>query len=151
PLVAAAMQVLCATGRRAQALECYAAIRRHLADELGVDPDPELQRLHQAILRDRVEPPAPPSAALPPPTAPPTTARVGTVPATLPLEVYGFTGRAAELGQLDTIAGASSAQPTAVIIAAITGPAGVGKTALAVHWAHTVAARYPDGQLYLNL
>jgi tetratricopeptide (TPR) repeat protein/transcriptional regulator with XRE-family HTH domain len=74
-----------------------------------------------------------------------------TAPAQLPLDVYGFTGRVAHLDALDRIAAAAGDQPTAVVISAIAGTAGVGKTALAVHWAHRVRGGFPDGQLYVNL
>ncbi|OLE29796.1 MAG: SARP family transcriptional regulator, partial [Actinobacteria bacterium 13_1_20CM_3_71_11] len=110
--------------------------RQRLVEELGTDPGPELQAIHQALLRGR---PAPPSAA---------------VPAQLPLDVRGFTGRERELSRLDGIlatAGEQPTAPTAVVISALWGTAGVGKTALAVHWAHRVAERFPDGQLYVNL
>ena len=61
-----------------------------------------------------------------------------------------FTGRDAELGALwGMLSDTSAAGP--VVISAIAGTAGVGKTALAVHWAHQVSARFPDGQLYVNL
>jgi len=73
------------------------------------------------------------------------------MPAQLPLDVYGFTGRTGELARLDAILANAGRQPTAVVISAIAGTAGVGKTALAVHWAHRVADRFPDGQLYVNL
>jgi tetratricopeptide (TPR) repeat protein/transcriptional regulator with XRE-family HTH domain len=73
------------------------------------------------------------------------------VPAQLPMDVYGFTGRSAQLDTLDSLTRAGSRQPTAVLITAIDGTAGIGKTALAVHWAHRVADRFPDGQLYANL
>ena len=69
------------------------------------------------------------------------------VPAQLPLDVAGFTGRETELGELEAAAGSGEA----MMICAIDGTAGVGKTALAVHFAHRVAERYPDGQLYVNL
>jgi len=65
--------------------------------------------------------------------------------------VRGFAGRAPELAMLDGILATTGDQPTAVFIAAVAGTAGVGKTALAVHWAHRVADRFPDGQLYVNL
>ncbi|GIH29710.1 hypothetical protein Aph01nite_80200 [Acrocarpospora phusangensis] len=69
------------------------------------------------------------------------------VPRQLPLDVYGFTGRAAQLAQLDDLlAGGRTA-----VISAVAGTAGVGKTALAVHWGHRTAGRFPDGQLYLDL
>ncbi|MGY5128265.1 ATP-binding protein [Streptomyces nigrescens] len=74
-----------------------------------------------------------------------------TVPAQLPPDVRGFTGRAAHLDALDAIAAAGGQQPTTVVVTAIDGSAGVGKTTLAVHWAHRVADRFDDGQLYVNL
>jgi tetratricopeptide (TPR) repeat protein/transcriptional regulator with XRE-family HTH domain len=70
------------------------------------------------------------------------------VPAQLPADVCGFTAREAELAQLDQLL---HTRPGAVVISAVAGTAGVGKTALAVHWAHRVADRFPDGQLYVNL
>jgi len=74
------------------------------------------------------------------------------VPAQLPLDVRGFSGRSDELKRLDhVLATTAGEQPTAVVISAVWGTAGVGKTALAVHWAHRVADRFPDGQLYVNL
>jgi tetratricopeptide (TPR) repeat protein len=69
----------------------------------------------------------------------------------LPLDVYGFAGRSAQLAQLDAILHSGADQPSAVVITTLSGTAGIGKTALAVHWAHRVRDRYPDGQLYLNL
>ena len=72
------------------------------------------------------------------------------VPAQLPLDVRGFTGRERELGYLDALLGGAAGSGS-VVISAIVGAAGVGKTALAVHWAHRVAARFGDGQLYLDL
>ncbi len=73
----------------------------------------------------------------------------GRRPAQLPADVPSFTGRTAELGVLDTVL--ERGEPATVVISAISGTAGVGKTALAIHWAHQVHARYPDGQLYVNL
>jgi hypothetical protein len=72
-------------------------------------------------------------------------------PAQLPLDVHGFAGRDGELAQLDAVLAAAAGQPRAVVISAVSGTAGVGKTALAVHWAHRVAGRFADGQLYVNL
>ncbi|HJU01265.1 MAG TPA: tetratricopeptide repeat protein [Actinomycetes bacterium] len=72
-------------------------------------------------------------------------------PAQLPPDVTGFTGRADQLGELDRLLDQRDEQPTAVVITAIAGTAGVGKTALAVRWAHRTRDRFPDGQLYVNL
>ncbi len=78
-----------------------------------------------------------------------------TVPRQLPTRVPHFAGRAGELAQLDGVLDAAASDQatgaTGVVISAIGGTAGVGKTALALHWAHRVAHRFPDGQLYANL
>ena len=94
-----------------------------------------------------------PGGAMPPEAdgAPP-----GLVPRQLPAGAAFFAGREAELKQLDALLGqAAGGVPDepggAVVISAVAGMAGVGKTALAVHWARNVAARFPDGQLYVNL
>jgi tetratricopeptide (TPR) repeat protein len=73
------------------------------------------------------------------------------VPRELPLDVYGFTGRADEIAELDALLEASESEFPAVVISAVAGAGGVGKTALAVHWAHRVSDRFPDGQLYVDL
>ena len=124
-----------AAGRRAAAFEIYAAVRRRLTDELGVGPGPELTSAHLALLRDEpdVEVTGAESADL-------------VVPAQLPADV-GLSGRAGPIRALDqTLEGGGS-----VPIVVISGSAGVGKTALAVHWAHRVRHRFPDGQLFANL
>jgi tetratricopeptide (TPR) repeat protein/transcriptional regulator with XRE-family HTH domain len=72
-------------------------------------------------------------------------------PRQLPADVTGFAGRAAQLRQLDSLLPGEPGAPAAVVISAIAGSAGVGKTALAVHWARRVADQFPDGQLYVNL
>ena len=73
-------------------------------------------------------------------------------PRQLPADVAGFAGRRDQLDALDALlAAADGTAPTAVVVAAVSGTAGVGKSALAVHWAHRVAGRFPDGQLYLDL
>lgn len=123
-------------GRRAEALESYHQVAAVLGDELGLDPGAELQQLHQAVLRD--------DPTLAPPDTMPDTAVAPTdpvpLPRQLPADPVGFTGRAAALAALDTAR-------TAVIH----GSPGVGKTALAVRWAHRVREHFPDGQLYTDL
>ena len=123
-------------GRQAEALTWYETVRRRLADELGADPGPELRQVYSLLLSER------------PPSGPAVSGGV-LVPRQLPADIDGFTGRAAALTSLDALI--SDSAPTAMAIGAISGPAGVGKTALAVHWAHRVADRFPDGQLYANL
>ncbi|MEV4455828.1 BTAD domain-containing putative transcriptional regulator [Microbispora sp. NPDC049633] len=133
------MLALYRSGRRADALAAYQHARGVLAAELGIDPGPDLRRMHQRILVDdpALAPPEA-SAALRPPA-----------PAELPIDCRAFTGRTAEIARLR--AALTSAGPGAVAVSAITGAAGTGKSALAVHVAHQVADRFPDGQLYVDL
>ncbi|GAA4908566.1 DNA-binding SARP family transcriptional activator [Stackebrandtia albiflava] len=142
-LVGVLMRSLHQTGRTAEALDVYNECRTRLADELGIDPGRRLRDLYTAILRDE---PAPvesvPAATVSDAPAAPTVPR----PAQLPHPPGRFVGRAAELAILDTL----PHRPGGAV-AAITGQGGVGKTALALHWAHRHATEFPDGQLYLNL
>ncbi|MGW4540301.1 BTAD domain-containing putative transcriptional regulator [Streptomyces chartreusis] len=136
------------SGLQAEALLHYDGIRKRLAEDLGVDPGPELRALHRLIVTND------PTVAAPAPKRP-------SVPAELPHDAAGFAGRADELARLhallpseqDPVQGVEQGPEPAstVVISAIGGAAGIGKTALAVHWAHQVRARFPDGQLYVNL
>jgi DNA-binding SARP family transcriptional activator/tetratricopeptide (TPR) repeat protein/Mrp family chromosome partitioning ATPase len=198
------MLALYRCGRPADALRRYEQARRHLAGELGAGPGPQLAALHRQILRAdpalaMVPAPAGPPAARGAGTGPPGR-RGGPVPRELPADVPAFTGRAAELAELDRLLLAESpadashaagpggpadeainagrgcgvrslgcdpdshrslrtgpgdaiSRAPAAVISAVSGTAGVGKTALAVHWAHQAAAagRFPDGQLHVNL
>jgi len=158
------MLALCRCGRQAEALEAFTHVRRLLIDELGIEPNPRLQRIHQQILAGKAEPAWPRRAvhSHDSPTAANGAAPAGHVPhrdtpepapKQLPRDTPGFTGRRAELGQLHDLFLAPETGPsgTAALIGVISGTAGVGKTSLAVHWAYQVAERFPDGQLYLNL
>ncbi len=84
------------------------------------------------------------------PVAPAWAAEPGT-PNQLPADTRAFSGRTTELAWIDAATAADPTQPTASVISAIFGAGGIGKTALAVHWAHRARDRYPDGQLYVNL
>jgi transcriptional regulator with XRE-family HTH domain len=75
----------------------------------------------------------------------------GDLPAQLPMDVHGFAGREDQLARLDAILATAGEQPTTAVPSAISGTAGVGKTTVAVHWAHRVAGWFGDGQLYVNL
>jgi DNA-binding SARP family transcriptional activator/Tfp pilus assembly protein PilF len=140
PLAEALIRALAAAGREAEALDHYAAVRARLADELDTQPGSALLDLHTAILRG--QPPSDPT-----PGTDPSPVRAGQLPAAVP----GFTGRRAELDRLDTWMDHAEGPATAVVVSAVSGNPGVGKTALAVRWAHRVRRRFPDGQLYLNL
>jgi DNA-binding SARP family transcriptional activator len=138
------------SGRRAEALDTYRQARRLFIDELGVEPGPELLRLHAAVLRDDSSLLPPKSRPEPEPAEPPPPSTALVVPSELPPDTHGFVGRGAELAALDLLSdpAESGYGPT---IGLITGVAGVGKTSLAVHWAHQIADSYPDGRLFADL
>jgi DNA-binding SARP family transcriptional activator len=149
------MLALWRCGRRGEALAAFDRTRRLLAAELGIDPGPELRDLHARLLADDR------SLALPAdgPTegtaqadeTSPRLAAAVPVPRQLPAGVGHFTGREAELKLLGELLDSPVGPGGAVVVTAVRGMAGVGKTALAVHWARTVANRFPDGQLYVDL
>ena len=126
--------------RHSEALAAYADARRTLRTELGIDLNPELQRLHEQILaadpalEARRQSPARP------------------VPRQLPADLSDFAGRTSQVGALcEALANGAAGSPGSTAIAAITGPGGIGKTALAVHAADLRADGFPDGQLYVEL
>ncbi|MGV9557805.1 AfsR/SARP family transcriptional regulator [Streptomyces sp. NPDC003401] len=168
PVRAALILTLAAAGRRSEALAVYDAVRTRLADELGIDPGAELRRARETVLRPGPgaggtaapgpagAPPdadgAPPAKPGEPPAPAPARALAGPsalpVPAQLPHDIPMFTGRGGELDEILALASGDAAAPGTVVIG---GMAGVGKTTLAVHGAHRVAHRFPDGRLYVNL
>jgi DNA-binding SARP family transcriptional activator/Tfp pilus assembly protein PilF len=144
--------VLDRCGRPAEALTRYETIRARLAEELGVDPSPELREVFADLLAGRR--PAPAGSSISPPdddAGPPKPARARAVPQQLPADLVAFAGRRDKLRQLDAmLPNVRGPRRTATVIT-IHGTAGVGKTALAVHWAHLVRDQFPDGQLYVDL
>jgi tetratricopeptide (TPR) repeat protein/DNA-binding XRE family transcriptional regulator len=143
---------LAASGQQAAALQVFQELRHRLDDQLGVSPGPELAAAHLRVLRQQLPSPVPAGQAGP-------SAGPAVVPRQLPAAVQHFAGRARELAALTALAelldptrpGRAGGAGGAVVISAIGGTAGIGKTALAVQWAHQVADRFPDGQLYVNL
>ncbi|MGF1432301.1 AfsR/SARP family transcriptional regulator [Kitasatospora sp. LaBMicrA B282] len=164
------MLALHRTDQRAEALAVHRRLRRTLVEELGIEPGPSVRAAHQEILRAeaRPEPALPLPAALPvvppqrtaaeaPPPPATTRAPAPEAPATvaagagLPRDVAGFTGRHGELDRLLAACRAGSGDGRVVGIHAVDGMPGVGKSALAVHAAHRLAADFPDGQIFLPL
>jgi len=134
------LTALCRTGRQAQALAHYGHFRGRLAEHLGADPGPSLRELHRRILT------ADPGLAAPAVTAAGGPAR-DLVPRQLPARPRLFAGRGRELARLT----AAFQGDGTVAISVIGGAGGMGKTWLALHWAHQHLHRFPDGQLHVNL
>ena len=135
------MTALYRSGRQADALEAFRQARKALAEATGLEPTPALLEIHRQLLAQDprllgARPAARAEVAWP-------------RPAQLPSAVPAFTGRESELAALDGLLEAASS-PT-VVVSAVSGTAGVGKTALAVHWARQARESFPDGQLYVNL
>lgn len=143
PVAALLVRCLHRSGRTAAALEAYHRSRARLAEELGVCPGRELQQALSDVLADEEpeeEPAVPPAPA---PSAAPSAA-----PDQLPTPPRGFVGREAEDRWLDAQCGPDR---TGDGLAVVVGPAGVGKTATVVRWAHRAAPGFPDGRLFADL
>jgi DNA-binding SARP family transcriptional activator/tetratricopeptide (TPR) repeat protein len=154
------MLALARTGRQSEALTAYRDARRVVVDELGVEPGPELRDLHRRVLAgdDGLLGPGPEEASSEPVTAVATIpretsdpVRPAAVPRQLPAAPRRFTGRSAELSILTNALDDRSASGATPSVCVIGGVGGIGKTWLAVHWAHLRADRFPDGQLYVDL
>jgi DNA-binding SARP family transcriptional activator len=173
------MRALYRSGRQAEALEAYAQAREVIADELGVDPSAELQQLYQRMLQaDSGTPPASrtpvpadspfASPVTPAPAEPAAAGQAEPVPepasqpgagpplplvAQLPADIPDFTGRDEQVQALRDLLGGPRRvdSPGAVIVAAVIGAGGLGKTTLAVHAAHLLRGQFPDGQLYARM
>lgn len=156
------MLALYRSGRQAEALDAYRGVRARFVKELGIEPGPELRRLHHDMLArpSRLDPPR----TAPQGTVPPDLAGVGPVPRQLQADLPDFTGRQEELARIrdfllagrradaggDRARGGPDGRSAARTVA-VSGQAGVGKTSLAVHAAYEVSAAYPDGQLFADM
>ncbi|MEV4713172.1 BTAD domain-containing putative transcriptional regulator [Micromonospora sp. NPDC049374] len=174
------MRALYGAGRQAEALRHYQLIRTRLAEELGTDPSVPLRRTYHQILTadpalgtatvSHVIPAAAAVTAAAPKASPPEFVAVAghSPPRQLPAPPLGFTGRVAQLAELDamlagqdvsreatgtgapgTVAGPGGS--AAALLVVVAGTPGVGKSTLVLHWAHRAVDRFPDGQLYVNL
>jgi DNA-binding SARP family transcriptional activator/tetratricopeptide (TPR) repeat protein len=137
-LAAQLMLALARSGRRGEALAVYRETRAMLIETLGTEPDRELQEVHRKVLTGSV-----PGVA----AAPVRTVLPAAPVDLLPFDLRVFSGRDRELKQLGTIVDSG----TSARVAVVSGSAGMGKTAVAVHWAHRVAGEFPDGRLYADL
>ncbi|MFE2725394.1 BTAD domain-containing putative transcriptional regulator [Kitasatospora sp. NPDC059327] len=147
PLAALLVRCLHQAGRFADALTAYHRARRRLTEELGVPPGRALQSAVDDMLA--ADPAPAPTAATAPaaPAAPhPPVPRPG--PSQLPRRIAGFVGRVAERRWLDAECGGQRGGGS---LAVVVGPAGAGKTATVVQWAHAAAEDFPDGQLFADL
>ncbi|RSM41186.1 AfsR/SARP family transcriptional regulator [Amycolatopsis balhimycina DSM 5908] len=140
---------LAENGRQAEALTTYDVLRRRLAEELGIDPGAELVSAHQRVLRQQSSsrPSSPDARSEEHTTGGPAAPAVR--PAQLPPDLPFFAGRRHELALLDELLTGHDEHATVTV--AVDGMPGVGKSTLAVRWAHQAAEHFPDGQLFLDL
>jgi DNA-binding SARP family transcriptional activator len=139
---------LAGAGQQAAAIRVYEDMRLRLDRELGLYPGYELSKAYLRVLRGDVHGgtewrPRAPAATAAPATPP--------APRQLPAAPRHFTGRPRELRHLSRLLKRASGKASEAVIVALTGMAGIGKTAAAVHWGHRVAGQFPDGQLFADL
>jgi DNA-binding SARP family transcriptional activator/transcriptional regulator with XRE-family HTH domain len=154
PAHARLMIALAGCGQQAAAIRVYEGVRSRLDRELALYPGEELTETYLRVLRQDIRsgktgqvPMSRPAPADGVPVVP----VVPVVPRQLPVGPRNFTGRACELATLSSLLEREARLGRDVSIVAVTGMAGIGKTALAVYWAHQVAGQFPDGQLFVNL
>ncbi|MFF0269921.1 BTAD domain-containing putative transcriptional regulator [Kribbella sp. NPDC004536] len=137
------MTALYRSGRQADALAAYRELRIRLNDELGITPGRRLRDLEQAVLRQDPTLDAPSKRSVP----------VITAASQLPPAATRLVGRQQEIEQLERILDRSHRQPlgTAAPVIAVSGAPGIGKTTLALHWAHGILPSFPDGHLFIDL
>jgi hypothetical protein len=138
------MLALYRSGRPADALATYRRTRQILSAELGIEPSKAIAVLNDRILHNDGALRVPPAERQP---------RINASRRFLPRDIPDFTGRSAVLERLDALLATAPGGTDVVVVSAVVGVGvgGIGKTALAVHWTHRIASRFPDGQLYLNL
>jgi DNA-binding SARP family transcriptional activator/DNA-binding XRE family transcriptional regulator len=148
------MLTLAACGQQAAALSVFDRLRRRLDEELGIAPSAELAQVHLHILRGQIAGAAsgwPAESGTEQSRDTVHRAPADLVPRLLPASPAHFTGRPSELSMLTGLLEQATAAPGTATVCAISGMGGVGKTALALHWAHRVTGAFPHGQLYVNL
>ncbi|MEV8018897.1 BTAD domain-containing putative transcriptional regulator [Streptomyces sp. NPDC086554] len=148
------MLVLHRAGRQAEALAVHRELRRRLVEELGVEPGAAVREAHRVVLQEPVGSTVPGDAEPEPAVteAPSAAAAAAPAPAQLPPSPPHFTGRTDVTYALSRLlAGGDGDEEGTPPVAVVSGMAGVGKSALALHVAHGLRERFPDGQLYVNL
>ncbi|MFC9848835.1 BTAD domain-containing putative transcriptional regulator [Streptomyces sp. NPDC060223] len=163
------MLALAGSGEQAAALNVYAFFRERLDEQLGITPSQELREAHLRVLRQQVPQPERPALFPPGPTsvgstgtaaasAPSAPAATPVKPSQLPAGTSSYVGREREKRELDGLLGTEAADGVdradgedRSTVMAVVGPPGVGKTALALHWAHVRQERFEDGHLFVDL